>query len=217
MKIMLNKLHFPITALGYGKRIGVWMQGCSIRCAGCVSRDTWTTSAEYATTIADLRQAMLPWFTVTDGVTISGGEPFDQPEPLASLIDLIRKNCTGDVLVYSGYSHEHLQRSHRKILNRIDVLITEPYDLHSGQMLALRGSDNQKIFLLTDLARRRYPLDINEQRWNDTRRMDLVVEGEMAWLVGIPKPGDMQRLRSKLEEMGYNSNGSDQSPSGLRT
>lgn len=45
MRMILSRLHFPVTTLGPGRRIGVWFQGCSIRCAGCISRDTWETGA----------------------------------------------------------------------------------------------------------------------------------------------------------------------------
>ena len=41
MKIAINKAHFPVTVLGPGRRIGIWLQGCSIHCKGCVSQDTW--------------------------------------------------------------------------------------------------------------------------------------------------------------------------------
>ncbi len=39
MNILLNKAHFPVTVLGPGRRIGLWLQGCTIRCRGCVSQD----------------------------------------------------------------------------------------------------------------------------------------------------------------------------------
>ena len=39
--IAISRIHYPVTTLGPGKRIGIWMQGCSIRCPGCISADTW--------------------------------------------------------------------------------------------------------------------------------------------------------------------------------
>ena len=41
MNISLSRVHFPVTTLGPGQRLGLWFQGCSIRCAGCISADTW--------------------------------------------------------------------------------------------------------------------------------------------------------------------------------
>jgi anaerobic ribonucleoside-triphosphate reductase activating protein len=57
MNIALNKAHFPVTVLGPGRRIGLWLQGCSIRCAGCVSRDTWEAGAGHAMPI----ERLLDW------------------------------------------------------------------------------------------------------------------------------------------------------------
>jgi anaerobic ribonucleoside-triphosphate reductase activating protein len=39
MKIAVSKAHYPVTVLGPGKRIGIWL-GCRIQCKGCVSQDT---------------------------------------------------------------------------------------------------------------------------------------------------------------------------------
>lgn len=41
MNLALSRMHFPVTTLGPGDRIGIWFQGCSIRCTGCISKDTW--------------------------------------------------------------------------------------------------------------------------------------------------------------------------------
>ncbi|HSV19446.1 MAG TPA: 4Fe-4S cluster-binding domain-containing protein, partial [Casimicrobiaceae bacterium] len=46
--IELNKAHWPVTVLGPGKRIGLWLQGCSIHCPGCVSQDTWSADPSKA-------------------------------------------------------------------------------------------------------------------------------------------------------------------------
>ena len=41
----VSRLHFPVTTLGPGRRAAIWLQGCSIHCRGCVSRDTWAPAA----------------------------------------------------------------------------------------------------------------------------------------------------------------------------
>ena len=45
MALVVNRVHFPVTALGPGRRLGVWVQGCSIGCAGCLAHDTWARRA----------------------------------------------------------------------------------------------------------------------------------------------------------------------------
>ena len=91
MKIAVNKAHFPVTVLGPGRRIGIWVQGCKIHCKGCVSQDTWEADPGRETTVARL----LAWCRKTtegafDGVTISGGEPFDR-QGLQSMLSRHRR------------------------------------------------------------------------------------------------------------------------------
>src|SRR5438094_1700531 len=116
MRIAINKAHFPVTVLGPGRRIGIWTQGCRIHCKGCVSQDTWAADPDRETTVARL----IGWCRKTagsafDGVTISGGEPFDQPKALSTLLDgLLHWRATDgpdfDILCYSGYRLSHLQK-----------------------------------------------------------------------------------------------------------
>lgn len=51
MEIAINKIHFPVSTLGFGQRLGIWFQGCSIRCPGCISRDTWEGGESYLTNL----------------------------------------------------------------------------------------------------------------------------------------------------------------------
>jgi anaerobic ribonucleoside-triphosphate reductase activating protein len=70
-------MHFPVTTLGPGRRVGVWLQGCSIRCQGCISVDTWIKDRGI-TTVDEVVTALQLWLSRADGITVSGGEPFDQ-------------------------------------------------------------------------------------------------------------------------------------------
>lgn len=88
--ITLNKAHYPVTALGPGRRIGLWLQGCALSCPGYVSRDTWAFAEDRSLPLP----ALLSWCQDVaslglDGVTISGGEPFAQPEALLALLEAI--------------------------------------------------------------------------------------------------------------------------------
>ena len=210
MQITINKLHFPVTTLGYGRRLGIWTQGCSIHCPGCVSRDTWEPEPRHSIALDELLAGCAGWLSEADGVTISGGEPFDQPDALRELLKLLRARHAGDLLVFSGYPNERLFAQHADILALADVLISEPFVAQAGQALALRGSDNQRIFLLTPLARERYPADLDRREWDAQRRLDLMMEGDDIWMAGIPEPGAMAKLRKKLRTLGYDTATSDQ-------
>lgn len=210
MNIAINKVHFPVTTLGCGRRLGIWTQGCSIHCPGCVSRDTWDTEARHQIALEDLLAGCAAWLAQADGVTISGGEPFDQPDALRELLHQLRARTAGDLLVFSGYPHERLRERHADILALADVLISEPFVAHAGQTLALRGSDNQRVFLLTPLAQSRYPADLDRRAWEPQRHLDLMMEGDDLWMAGIPEPGAMAKLREKLRALGYDTTTSDQ-------
>lgn len=209
-RIRINKVHFPVTALGYGRRVGIWTQGCSIHCPGCINRDTWEFDDTKALAIGPFVAALNPWLAQADGVTVSGGEPFDQPEALAHLLRELRPRLAGDILVYSGYARERLARRHAAILSHVDVLISEPYQPQWGTTLTLRGSDNQHITLLSELARRRYPANVDTRPWEATRRMDLVVDGGTVWMAGIPRAGEMREVQRRLAEAGLACSTSDQ-------
>ncbi len=143
-------------------------------------------------------------------MTISGGEPFDQPDALRELLRLLRARHAGDILIFSGYQNEKLFAQYPDILALADVLISEPFVAQAGQALALRGSDNQRVFLLTPLAQERYPADLDRRAWDGRRRLDLMMEGDAIWMAGIPELGAMPKLRKKLRALGYDTVTSDQ-------
>src|SRR5258708_38634520 len=95
--ISINKVHFPVTSLGFGRRVGIWTQGCSIGCPGCVNKDTWSARPDCDIDVATLLKGINQWLDQADGVTISGGEPFDQPNGLHSLVQALRAGLTGAI------------------------------------------------------------------------------------------------------------------------
>jgi len=207
MKLQLNKAHYPVTALGPGRRIGIWTQGCSIHCPGCVSLDTWKPDRKKALEVEEL----LAWCRrvsegAPEGVTISGGEPFDQPRPLAQFLsglDAWRKTLARpfDILCYSGYRLEKLRKDHAKLLERIDALMCDPYVESMPTERAWRGSDNQRLVPLTALGHERYA-DYVEAIPEGPKRFQVVADGKRIWFVGIPHRGDLDRIEAACAERG---------------
>ncbi|MDR3482222.1 MAG: 4Fe-4S single cluster domain-containing protein [Burkholderiaceae bacterium] len=208
MKIAVNKAHFPVTVLGPGRRIGIWLQGCGIGCKGCVSQDTWARDAGREMTVAQL----LIWCRevgggALDGVTISGGEPFDQPQALAALLDgLIRWRADSaadfDILCYSGYPLARLQKAHEKLLRKLDALIPEPYIDNQPLTHLWRGSANQPLLPLSVRGRDRYAAFVAAVADPAAKRMQAAVDGERIWYVGIPARGDMAALEQSCAQRG---------------
>jgi anaerobic ribonucleoside-triphosphate reductase activating protein len=203
-QIGLSRLHFPVTTLGPGRRIGIWFQGCSIRCPGCVSADTWGFDRGL-TSVSDVVAAIKPWLTEADGVTISGGEPFDQPEALIRLLHEMPLNDAQDVLVYSGHPFEKLSAPLAQAEGLIDALISDPFDFAEGQTKVLRGSDNQRMHLLTDKGRARFR-GTDRSITPADRSLDVMFDGDgTVWLAGIPRTGDMKRLQQLLQDQGHHA------------
>lgn len=207
--IELNKAHWPVTVLGPGRRIGLWLQGCSIHCPGCVSQDTWPADASKRIAIADL----LAWCRkvsagAPEGITISGGEPFDQPDALAALLAALvawrrEKQLDFDILCYSGYPLRKLQKAHAKILALLDAIIPEPYvdTLPEGKLW--RGSTNQSLVPLSARGRVRYAAHIDaDAAVGGNKRMQATVEGGRVWMIGIPGRGDMAAVEALCASRG---------------
>jgi anaerobic ribonucleoside-triphosphate reductase activating protein len=205
MKIELNKLHHPVTALGPGRRVGMWTQGCSIRCGGCASRDTWESDATrsvdvetLADHIAGIDGGML------DGITISGGEPFDQADAVAALLRRLdawrrRTGRTIDFLAYSGYELKRLERDHGELLGLLDAVITGAFVARRPTRLIWRGSANQRLIPLSGLGQERYAPYADAEV---ERPPFQVTVDESIWYVGVPRAGDIERLDTALAEAG---------------
>ncbi len=208
--VEINKAHFPVTVLGPGRRIGLWLQGCSIGCKGCVSMDTWPRDPGKTITVRDLigwcRQVAS---TGLDGVTISGGEPFDQPAALLRLLLglqewRVQSGMNFDVICFSGYPLKRLRRRHPKILALLDAIIPEPFIDGQPTQKPWRGSDNQPLVPLSERGRTLYTHDSLVSCTVGSKSMQVAVEGGKVWMIGIPERGDMAQLESLCQSRGLN-------------
>jgi anaerobic ribonucleoside-triphosphate reductase activating protein len=201
MKIALSRVHFPVGTLGPGRRVGIWLQGCTIRCPGCISSDTWAKQAPDVL-VESLLEQISPWLAGCDGVTVSGGEPFEQPEALEQLLRGIRATSAADILVYSGMPFEALAEHRILSADLVDCLISEPFDVYAPQTKHLRGSDNQRMNLLTPRGREVFE-HLDRAATEADRQLDVMFDAEgVVWLAGIPSRGDMTRLKLLLEAEG---------------
>lgn len=203
--IRINRVHHPVAALGPGRRLGIWVQGCSLACRGCLARDTWNPLAGTEVAIADLVRR---WAAASDaegltGVTVSGGEPFDQ---LAALVDLLRQLRSvrtpepTDLLVYSGYELAELEAKAPGALELADAVITGPFDAKRPTRRLWRGSANQVLHPLSPLGRLRYGPFVDAE--TDRPPMQVTVEADRVFYVGVPRVGDLPRLERALRARG---------------
>lgn len=203
MKAFISRLHFPVTALGPGRRVGLWFQGCSIRCPGCISRDTWEAGTG-ETGLQAVEAELVRLAPRAEGLTVSGGEPFDQPEALAAVLRKWRSISRRSTLVFTGRAFDQTRSwlaTHRDL---VDAMVTGPYVASASQTLALRGSDNQELHVLTEAGEEFAPYD--RLRDESDRKLDVTFdERGDAWFAGIPGRGDIERLRRTLVGAGHHA------------
>jgi anaerobic ribonucleoside-triphosphate reductase activating protein len=154
---------------GPGRRSVAKLQGCPLRCRGCITPDSWDATGGCAVPVARLAAALLDPAHERDGVSILGGEPFAQPDGLLALVGALRARGCRHILVYSGYTLERLRLMAERrevigaVLDRIDLLVDGPYvealSDHAGPWI---GSRNQRVIDLvaTRHTGRVVPLEI---------------------------------------------------------
>lgn len=135
---------------GPGFRFAVFTQGCHIHCPECHNPETHDPSGGEDADTDDL----IDRFTenpLLDGITLSGGDPFLQPE---ACLHLARgAHAVGlNVWAYSGQTLEELQRIAQSrpylgdLLDEIDILVDGPYVKEKRTLtMRFRGSSNQRI------------------------------------------------------------------------
>lgn len=201
MRVAVSRVHFPVTTLGPGRRVGVWLQGCSLRCSGCISVDTWD-GGRGEVEVDDLLDAVAAYAAEADGLTVSGGEPFEQPEALAALLREWRRVSDRSTFVFTGHEFADVETWLEANPGLVDGLMTGPFRSDLPQTLALRGSDNQRLHVLTGLGAEFAAFD--RLAAASDRRLDVMFDedGE-AWMAGIPARGDIGRLRRWLAAAGH--------------
>src|SRR5262249_46609424 len=82
-----------------------------------------------------------------EGLTLSGGEPMQQPDAVLALLGAARELGLS-TLMFSGYTLDEL-RGFPDVLARLDVLVDGRYVASERIAAGLRGSANQRIHVLT--------------------------------------------------------------------
>lgn len=133
---------------GPGFRYTVFTQGCSHHCPGCHNPETHDFAGgrvvDTETILAQIRQNPL-----LDGLTLSGGDPMEQPIPCAELAR--QAHALGlNVWCYTGYTLEQLLSAavpdRLALLRETDVLVDGPFLLDQRSLeLKYCGSRNQRL------------------------------------------------------------------------
>ena len=130
---------------GPGLRLAIFAQGCPHHCPGCHNPEShdFAGGSDMDTEKIIARMDANP---LLDGITLTGGEPFEQPEACRILADAAHARGL-NVWAYSGYTFEQLCAvpEKRRLLEACDVLVDRSLDLR------FRGSKNQRVLKVAEL------------------------------------------------------------------
>ena len=135
---------------GPGIRFVIFCQGCSHHCPGCHNQETHDPMGGREYDLDTILNALTA-NPMIQGVTFSGGEPFEQAEGMAALAERILEKGYG-IWAYSGYTFEQILNrgttdpAVMELLKRCSVLIDGPFMEEEKTLnLPFRGSANQRI------------------------------------------------------------------------
>lgn len=199
MNWQLNKIQYPIYNLGPGKRIGIWVQGCNLGCRGCVNQTTWDKRGGKNVSVLDVFNWVAALEGDFDGITISGGEPFQQYEPLMAFLFLVKSRTKYDTYCFSGYCLDELDTlfPDKLFYRYLDYLVDGRYiaELHDNKNL--KGSSNQTIYRFVDGVSVKQTGETSNNKWSV-----FLSESNQIYMAGIPKQKELEQLCSKLSETG---------------
>lgn len=138
---------------GYGLRYAIYLAGCRHACPGCHNPQSWTPFAGKPFTEEILLRIIdeINSDPLLDGITLSGGDPFYNPELLLELLVMLKNETRQNIWCYTGFTYEALlqQEVTRDCLRYIDTLVDGPFiqQLYDPALL-FRGSSNQRILHL---------------------------------------------------------------------
>lgn len=140
---------------GEGFRAVLYVSGCPHACPGC--HNAQTQDACYGELFTDEKRAQLvneiAENSILKGITLSGGEPFWEPnvaQVLAFTKEVLAVRPDLNVWAYSGYKYEQLLKrddlASRELLSLVDVLVDGKYVQEKRDPnLRFKGSSNQRI------------------------------------------------------------------------
>ena len=173
------------SVLGPYLRSALWVHGCCFSCEGCIANEM--NAGPYKEYSPEEISRFFLGVIDTEGITISGGEPFLQPEELSVMLDIIKKKRDYGVIIYTGFLIEKLKKDSNsaihKLLQHADILIDGQYIKELDDGKPFRGSSNQRIHVLSE----RYKPVFKEYYFGaDKRNIEIKVVKDSVYMVGVP-------------------------------
>ena len=144
---MLRILHIVegTSVDGPGLRTSIYMAGCDHHCPGCHNPASWDFMGGQERTLDELMQVSA---YNEAPVTLSGGDPLQQPEGTRALIHRIKQELGYNVWCFTGYTWEEIAANPAllDVVAALDVLVDGPFvQAQRDISLRFRGSGNQRL------------------------------------------------------------------------
>lgn len=131
---------------GPGKRLVLWVMGCSLHCEGCFNQHLWDSKG--GSEISPKELADLCSEPEIEGITLLGGEPTEQAGKLLPALKKI-KEMGKTIVTFTGYEIEELiAKDQKEMMALSDIIICGRFDKSKlDNYLHFRGSSNQRVIL----------------------------------------------------------------------
>lgn len=128
---------------GPGRRLLLFVQGCSLHCKGCVNQHLWQFGAGANITT----QELLELCQDVEGITLHGGEPLDQSDGLLEVM-IALKEAGKTIILFTGYQYKELSKASQKRAWKLADLVVSGRYVESKRNIYLqfRGSTNQRVY-----------------------------------------------------------------------
>lgn len=188
MKLRVAQMIDDTEAEGPGRRFALWVQGCSLRCPGCCNPEMF--AADKGGSILEVDEVVKRVLSVPglEGISVLGGEPFEQHEALAELCSRVRAAGLS-VMIYSGYSLSEL-KARGVDLSNVDLLVDGRFEQDKpDSRRRWIGSTNQSLHFLSS----RY--SDSDERFSTPNTVELrFVNGQLT-INGWPQAANAFRRR----------------------
>lgn len=131
---------------GSGIRTVIWFQGCLHNCKGCQNPETHDMNGGIVVDVDELKMK-LKNLKYQSGITLSGGDPFFQPEAALEIVKFA-KSIGLNVWAYTGFTYEALlsDKIRLDLLKNVDVLVDGKFMMDKKSLnCRFRGSTNQRL------------------------------------------------------------------------
>ena len=179
---------------GPGVRAVIWVQGCTLGCAACFNPGTHAPGEADVPAVNVADALLADWPESVEGLTLSGGEPFQQAPGLAALCARVRAARPGtSIMAFSGYTLEELRAldappGAADLLAHLDLLVDGRFDVRAPTERPWRASANQRLWVLG-----RRPPDTAAAE-SGTAEVHVEADGRVL-LSGFPDPALRRAIR----------------------